>query len=97
MDNKIILDRIITKIEELGEAKRMLENQLSRLREENDAMHRITKELQAQLDEMISNNNEMVKANSLPGASDDEFRGATRQRISELVKEIDECITLLNK
>lgn len=97
MDNKIILDRIITKIEELGEAKRMLENQLSRLREENDAMHRITKELQAQLDEMISNNNEMVKANSLPGVSDDEFRGATRQRISELVKEIDECITLLNK
>jgi response regulator of citrate/malate metabolism len=97
MDNKIILERINAKIEELGDVKLALENQLGRMREENEAMHRINKELQAQLDEMISKNSEMVKANSLPGASEHEFRGATRQRISELVKEIDECITLLNK
>jgi hypothetical protein len=39
----------------------------------------------------------MLKTNSLTAIPEDDFRGATRQRISELVKEIDECITLLNK
>jgi hypothetical protein len=28
---------------------------------------------------------------------DEQLRGTTRHRINELVKEIDECITLLNK
>jgi predicted RNase H-like nuclease (RuvC/YqgF family) len=97
MDQNIILQRIEAKIAKLGESKRQLENQLGRLREENEAMHRINKELQAQLDEMIRNSTEMVKTNSLAALPDEDFRGATRQRISELVKEIDECITLLNK
>jgi predicted nucleic acid-binding Zn-ribbon protein len=97
MDQNIILQRIEAKIAQLGESKRQLENQLSRLREENEAMHRINKELQAQLDEMIQNSTEMVKTSSLNAQPDEDFRGATRQRISELVKEIDECITLLNK
>jgi predicted nuclease with TOPRIM domain len=97
MDSNIILQRITEKIQELGASKRSLEGQLSRLREENEAMHRINKELQAQLDEMISKNSEMVKSNSLQATPEEDFRGATRQRISELVKEIDECITLLNK
>ncbi len=97
MDNNIILERINAKIEILGDSKRQLEQQLLRLREENETMHRINKELQAQLDELIDKNSEMVKDNSLTAIPEDDFRGATRQRIGELVKEIDECITLLNK
>jgi hypothetical protein len=97
MANNIILERIHAKIELLGESKRQLEQQLQRLREENEAMHRINKELQAQLDELIDRNSDMLKTNSLTAIPEDDFRGATRQRISELVKEIDECITLLNK
>jgi regulator of replication initiation timing len=97
MDNNPILERISAKIAQLGEAKRNLEQQLSRLREENASMHLINKELQAQVDEMIEKNNEMLKTSSMTAEPESDFRGATRQRINELVKEIDECITLLNK
>jgi hypothetical protein len=97
MDNNQILERIAAKIALLGEAKLQLEQQIIRLREENASMHLINKELQAQVDELLEKNNEMVTARSLMVPPDDEFRGATRQRINELVKEIDECITLLNK
>jgi predicted RNase H-like nuclease (RuvC/YqgF family) len=97
MDQNQILERITGKIARLGDAKKELESQISRLRDENAAMNRINKELQAQVDELIRKNNEMVNARSLQVPPDEEFRGATRQRINELVKEIDECLTLLNK
>ena len=74
-----------------------LEQQVSRLREENASMHLINKELQSQVDELIEKNGEMVNARSLTAEPEEDFRGATRQRINDLVKEIDECITLLNK
>jgi ribosomal protein S13 len=97
MEQNQILERIAAKIALLGEAKRDLEQQLSRLREENASMHLINKELQAQVDELIEKNNDMLKTGSARHTPDEDFRGATRQRINELVKEIDECITLLNK
>ncbi len=97
MEQNQVLERISGKIAILGSAKRELELQVNRLKDENAAMHLINKELQAQVDELIANNNEMVNARSLSAPPEDEFRGATKQRINELVKEIDECITLLNK
>ncbi|MBL0316262.1 MAG: hypothetical protein IPP69_10945 [Flavobacteriales bacterium] len=97
MDQNQILERITGKIAQLGDAKKELESQIARLRDENAAMNRINKELQAQVDELIRKNNEMVNTRSLQVPPDEEFRGATRQRINELVKEIDECLTLLNK
>ena len=70
---------------------------MQRLREENEAMHRINKELQQQVDELSSRVNNGVNTGSMPTPQDENFRGVTRHRINELVKEIDECITLLNK
>lgn len=97
MEHNQILERVGGKIALLGEAKLELQLQVNRLREENASMHLINKELQAQIDELIEKNNEMVATRSLSVSPDMEFRGATRQRINELVNEIDECITLLNK
>jgi hypothetical protein len=97
MEHNQILDRVADKITRLGEARKDLERQLGRLKEENAAMHRINKELQAQIDEMIEKSSEQLKARTLSPAPDENVRGATRQRINELVQEIDECITLLNK
>jgi hypothetical protein len=97
MDQNQVLERISGKIATLGMAKKELELQVSRLKDENAAMHLINKELQAQVDELIANTNELVTARSLTAPPEDEFRGATKQRINELVKEIDECLTLLNK
>jgi len=95
--NELLIERIQAKIVTLGEAKLSLQQQVQRLREENEAMHRINKELQQQVDELNNRVNTVVNTGSMPTPQDDNFRGVTRHRINELVKEIDECITLLNK
>ncbi|HEY8404436.1 MAG TPA: hypothetical protein VIK71_07480 [Flavobacteriales bacterium] len=97
MEQNQILERIAEKIARLGEAKRSLEQTVMRLREENANMHRINKELQQQVDELVEKNQELTRTRSQNVATDDAFRGATRQRINELVKEVEECITLLKK
>ncbi len=95
--NELLIERIQAKIVTLGEAKLSLQQQVQRLREENEAMHRINKELQQQVDDLSSRVNNGVNTGSMPTPQDENFRGVTRHRINELVKEIDECITLLNK
>jgi FtsZ-binding cell division protein ZapB len=95
--NELLIERIQAKIVTLGESKLNLQQQVQRLREENEAMHRINKELQQQVDELSSRVNSGVNTGSMPTPQDENFRGVTRHRINELVKEIDECITLLNK
>jgi hypothetical protein len=95
--NELLIARIEAKITQLGEAKRNLEQQTVRLREENASMHLINKELQKQVDELNMKLSEQLHTGSKTVERDEELRGTTRHRINELVKEIDECITLLNK
>ncbi len=97
MEQNELLERIADKIAHLGEAKKALEQTVTRLKEENSAMHRINKELQVQVDELVMKNTELTNTRSQSVSSDEDFKGATRQRINELVKEVEECITLLNK
>jgi predicted RNase H-like nuclease (RuvC/YqgF family) len=97
MELQQILTRIEEKIAILGESKMELERHLSRAKSENESLYRINKELQTQLDELTEKNKELQDARSLQVLPDKDFREDTRQRINELVKEIDECITLLNK
>ena len=95
--NELLIERIQAKIVTLGEAKLNLQQQMQRLREENEAMHRINKELQQQVDELSNRGTNGINSSTMPTPQDENFRGVTRHRINELVKEIDECITLLNK
>lgn len=95
--NELLIARIEAKITQLGEAKRHLEQQVSRLREENASMHLINKELQQQIDELNMKLSDQLHTGSKTVERDEQLRGTTRHRINELVKEIDECITLLNK
>lgn len=97
MDQQEIITRIEDKITLLGESKRDLEQQITRLKAETDSLYRINRELQGQVDELTEKNKELQDTRSLQVPRDQEFREDTRQRINELVKEIDECITLLNK
>ena len=95
--NELLIARIEAKITQLGESKRNLEQQVTRLREENASMHLINKELQQQVDELSLKLSEQLHTGSKTVERDEHLRGTTRHRINELVKEIDECITLLNK
>lgn len=97
MEQNQLLESIAQKITRLGEVKNALEQTVNHLREENASMHKINKELQTQIDELLDKNNELIKNRSQSSASDEDFRNATRQRINELVKEVEDCITLLNK
>lgn len=92
-----ILKRIEEKIARLGEAKRDLAIQVERLKEENASLYKINKELLGQIDELSEKNRELENSHSLQPAAQEDFRVATKQRINELVQEIDECLTLLNK
>ncbi len=96
MDQNQILQRIHQKLSSLGEAKLNLESQLAKAREEADSLFRINKELQHQIDELTEKNLSLSKANTLKAAENEPLRQVTKQRISELVREIDDCIALLN-
>jgi uncharacterized protein (DUF3084 family) len=97
MEHNDILARIEEKINRLGDAKKELENQTTRLKDECDALYRINKELQAQIEELSEKNNELQNTGALHNHSGEDLKMVTRQRINELVKEVDECIALLNK
>lgn len=92
-----ILKRIEEKIVRLGEAKRDLELQNNRLKEENDSLYKINRELLGQIEELGEKNRELENTRSLQPAVQDDFRTSTKQRINDLVQEIDECLALLNK
>ncbi len=98
MQHNEILARIENKIAQLGEAKKELEKQTSRMREENASLYRINKELIAQVNELQEKNKELTNSQALTvNVPDESFRTDTKQRINALVNEIDDCIALLNK
>jgi uncharacterized coiled-coil DUF342 family protein len=97
MDNKEALARLEEKIILLGESRRELRLQLSRMKEEMDSLYKINKELLSQVAELTDKNREHENTRSLQVDTQEPIRAATRQRINELVQEIDDCIALLNK
>jgi hypothetical protein len=96
MEHNEILARIEAKIAQLGGLRREYEQQLLRTREELASLYKINKALQAQVEELTDKNRELEQTGSLQPVAQEDFRFATRQRINELVREIDECIALLN-
>lgn len=96
MEQQEILTRIEQKLVRLGDKKNELQQQTNRLKAENENLFKINKELQAQVDG-LTEKNRALQNRSLPLATHDNVRAGTKQRINELVKEIDECIALLNQ
>jgi predicted RNase H-like nuclease (RuvC/YqgF family) len=88
--------RIREKIAQLGQSKKDLEQQVARLRMECESLYKINGELQIRIDELNEKRAELEMRQSLVGNVQDDMRLRTKERISELVKEIDDCITLLN-
>jgi len=96
MEHSEILARIEAKINRLSEIRRGQDELLRKAREEVTALYKINKELQKQVDDLTEHNRELEQTGSLQPVMQEDFRYATRQRINELVREIDECIALLN-
>ncbi|MEN9638486.1 MAG: hypothetical protein RLZZ262_354 [Bacteroidota bacterium] len=95
MNNEQLI-RVREKIALLGQSKVELEAQVERLRKECDSLYKINAELQIQIDELNDKRAELELRQSPVNNVQDDMRVRTKERISELVKEIDDCITLLN-
>ncbi|MCC6599545.1 MAG: hypothetical protein IT223_02610 [Crocinitomicaceae bacterium] len=67
------------------------------MKEELASLYKINKELLSTVEELNEKNRELETANSLQPSAQESFRASAKLRINELVKEIDDCIALLNK
>ena len=93
-ETSVILSEIETKLrrligvkEQLAEENRRLVSELAALREENAALQRANRELDDKL-------NKSTIVNAL-GDNEEEIKEG-RRLIKELVKEIDQCVSILN-
>jgi translation elongation factor EF-Tu-like GTPase len=90
-----VLDRIRVKIELLADARNRHKAEAERLISENERLHLVNTELQRQLDEVRMNSENWKIDRSSQACSDSDNQELARQRIDELVKEIDSCINRL--
>ncbi|MBM3428818.1 MAG: hypothetical protein FJX95_08555 [Bacteroidetes bacterium] len=97
MNQETLFVQLEANIRRLGESKQLLEDTLAKQKGELASLYSINKELQVQIDDLT----EKLQNRNTPQILDQEpdqevFKVKTQQRIQDLVKEIDECIALLN-
>lgn len=95
MEQRVIIDRIAHKIQSLSDKMSEMQHEISRYQAENEQLHRLTKALQSQVSELQKENQELTFHHALKAPTDQVSKEAAQQRINALVKEIDECIQLL--
>lgn len=90
-----VVDRIKAKLELLAESRDKLKAEAEKLLSENARLHLVNTELQRQLDEAKMNSENWTLNRSSQANSESDSHELARQRIDELVKEIDSCINRL--
>ena len=97
MNQETLFVQLEANIRRLGESKQLLEDTLAKQKGELASLYTINKELQAQIDDLTEKLQHRNSPQILDQEHDQEvFKVKTQQRIQDLVKEIDECIALLN-
>lgn len=91
------ISELETKIIRLGESKRELEGELTKLKLEISTVYQLNTELTKQISALSEELNELKATQSLRENGQQHVAVSTKQRINELVKEIDDCLLLLNK
>jgi predicted nucleic acid-binding Zn-ribbon protein len=97
MESAKHFETLTAKIHELGESKRNAINALAKVNDELASVYKINKGLQAQIEELTVKIEELEATQSLRNETQIDHVHSTKQRINALVKEIDECLLLLNK
>ena len=91
------ISELETKIIRLGESKRELEGELTKLKLEISTVYQLNIELTKQISALSEELNELKATQSLRENGQQQVAVSTKQRINELVNEIDDCLLLLNK
>jgi len=97
MESAKHFETLTAKIHELGESKRNAINALAKVNDELASVYKINKGLQSQIEELTVKIEELEATQSLRNETQIDHVHSTKQRINALVKEIDECLLLLNK
>ena len=97
MESAQHFETLTTKIHELGESKRNAIIALAKVNEELASVYKINKGLQSQIEDLNVKIEELEATQSLRNETQIDHVHSTKQRINALVKEIDECLLLLNK
>jgi hypothetical protein len=90
-----VIERIKAKLELLADSRDRQKAEAERLLSENERLHLVNTELQKQLDEARMNSENLMVNRSSQANSESDRNELARQRIDELVKEIDSCINRL--
>ena len=93
-DTSIILSEIEIKLRKLIDAKRQLDEENRRLASENQAFREENETLARANRELNDKINKITIVNAL-GNNEEEIKEG-RKLIKELVKEIDQCVSILN-
>lgn len=93
-DTSILVSGIEYKVRNLIENNIRLTDELESLRSENKSLHQHIKELEQHIDSLTQKINKNIVSNSLEGEK--EIKEG-RKLISDLVREIDQCIALLSR
>lgn len=97
MNPETLFVQLEANIRRLGEQKRQLEETIAKQKGELSSLYTINKELQGQIDDLRESLDHVNNRPVLNQEKDLEpFKAQTQQRIQDLVKEIDECIALIN-
>jgi len=91
-----LIDRIAEKAEAVMDRCGLLERENKALLEQTATINNQLEQKQLALDELQRKNEMLRVAGSLTGEQEGDS-GQAKQKISELVREIDKCIALLNK
>lgn len=93
--NEVALNNLKTSIGQLLDKCRSLESEKAVLQSANAELNKTVSEQQNEIQELYNKNEVLKVAKSLGGS--DEKTTETKLKINELVREIDKCISLLNK
>lgn len=87
-----IVNRLTDKINELGNQKILLVDQVSKMRKQLDELNQELVRKKVVIDRLENENEAKDTA-----VSDVVDKNGTNRRIDEMVKEIDKCLAILNK
>ncbi len=96
-DLRTVVSSLHSKVEKIMHLHKSSEDDLIKLMNENNELKAVINHQQEQIANLEEKHKVMKIASSLSGAVSDEKTTGMKLKINELVREIDNCIALLNK
>ena len=94
-EDRLLLNDLKTKLQQLFGAYKKLEQEKNKLQTDFEELHNKLKSLEHEKSEIGRENEQLKLANRFLSGKDE--NGEAKQKINFLIREIDKCIALLNR